>query len=440
MSLYEDLIKQKEKIAIIGLGYVGLPLAIALAKHMNVIGFDVNEEKVDLYHQGVDPTNEVGATEIQKTTACLTTDETKLKEAKFHIVAVPTPINQDKTPNLFPVEAASRLIGRNLVKGSIVVFESTVYPGATEEICVPILEEVSGLKNGVDFKVGYSPERINPGDKVHTLEKIVKVVSAQDAQSLAEIAKVYELIIEAGVHLASSIKVAEATKLVENTQRDVNIAFMNEVAMTFNRMNINTNEVIAAMKTKWNALNFYPGLVGGHCIAVDPHYFIYKASKVGHYSEIISSSRKINDEMSAYVADAIVKQLVLAKKVVTDAKIAILGITFKPNCPDIRNSKIIDTIRSLYEYGIKPIIADPIADLKEAKEIYDVELLRIDEVKALDCLVLATPHEMFKKMDMGQIGKLFKDFNCNSQKIIVDVKGALDRLEIEQLGYRYWSL
>jgi UDP-N-acetyl-D-galactosamine dehydrogenase len=341
---------------------------VAFAKKVNVIGFDLNEKKIELYKSGIDPTNEVGNEAIKNTTVEFTADETRLKEAKFHIVAVPTPINSDKTPNLAPVEGASTIVGRNLTKGSIVVYESTVYPGVTEDICIPILEKESGLKCGVDFKIGYSPERINPGDKVHTLERITKIVSGMDDESLEEIAKVYELVIEAGVHRASSIKVAEAAKVVENSQRDINIAFMNELAMVFDRMEIDTNDVIEAMNTKWNALKFYPGLVGGHCIGVDPYYFIYEAEKLGYHSQIILSGRKINDGMGEFVADAIIKKLVLANKVVKQAKVVILGITFKENCPDTRNSKVADIIKTLNEYGIEPIVVDPQADKEDASK------------------------------------------------------------------------
>jgi UDP-N-acetyl-D-glucosamine/UDP-N-acetyl-D-galactosamine dehydrogenase len=336
MNLLEQIMKKKESISVIGLGYVGLPLAIAFAKKVNVIGFDLNESKIDLYKSGVDPTNEVGDEKIKQTTVKFSTNETKLKEAKFHIVAVPTPINSAKIPDLSPVKWASKILGRNLVEGSIVVYESTVYPGVTEDICVSILEKESGLKCGVDFKIGYSPERINPGDKIHRLENIKKIVSGMDKESLEDIAKVYELVIEAGVHKACSIRVAEAAKVVENSQRDINIAFMNELAMVFDRMGIDTKEVIDAMNTKWNALGFYPGLVGGHCIGVDPYYFIYEAERLGYHSQIILAGRKINDGMGKFVADRVIKEMILANKIVRKSKVVILGLTFKENCPDIR--------------------------------------------------------------------------------------------------------
>ena len=439
MLLFNKVVNKQEKIAIIGLGYVGMPLAVAFAKKIDVIGFDLNKEKINLYKEGIDPTNEVGNEAIKKTTVEFTSDETKLKEAKFHIVAVPTPINSDKTPDLTPVEGASATVGRNLTKGSIVVYESTVYPGVTEDVCIPILEKESGLKCGIDFKVGYSPERINPGDKVHRLETIRKIVSGIDEESLDEIAKVYELVIEAGVHRARSIKVAEAAKVVENSQRDINIAFMNELAMVFDRMGIDTKEVIDAMNTKWNALGFYPGLVGGHCIGVDPYYFIYEAEKLGYHSQIILSGRKINDGMGEFVADAIIKKLILANKVVKKAKVVILGITFKENCPDTRNSKVFDIIKRLNEYGIEPIIVDPQADKEDAKREYGVDLVELDSVKNADCIVFAVSHDEFKNMGWNKIDSLFGSFN-NNEKVIVDVKSILDKDIIEEKGYSYWRL
>lgn len=439
MSLFYDIVNKKEKIAIIGLGYVGMPIAVAFAKKVDVIGFDLNKTKIELYKSGIDPTNEVGDHEIKNTTVEFTSDEVKLNKAKFHIVAVPTPVNSDKTPDLSPVEGASRIVGRNLARGSIVVYESTVYPGVTEDICVPILEKESGLKCGIDFKIGYSPERINPGDKVHRLENIVKIVSGMDEESLEEIAKVYELVIEAGVHRAGTIKVAEAAKVVENSQRDINIAFMNELAMVFDRMGIDTKEVIDAMNTKWNALGFTPGLVGGHCIGVDPYYFVYEAEKLGYHSQIILSGRKINDGMGKFIADAIIKKLVLANKVVRQAKVVILGITFKENTPDTRNSKVVDIIDNLKEYGIEPIIVDPEADVNEAKYEYGIDLMDIEKAKDADCLVLTVAHDIFKNMSFDELESLFGDFE-SKDKIIIDVKSILDRKKIEKRGYSYWRL
>jgi UDP-N-acetyl-D-glucosamine/UDP-N-acetyl-D-galactosamine dehydrogenase len=439
MSLYKKIINKEEKIAIVGLGYVGMPLAVAFAKKVDVIGFDLNEKKINLYRSGIDPTKEVGDEIIKHTTVNFTSDETKLKDAKFHIVAVPTPINSDKTPNLSPVEDASTIIGRNLTRGSFVVYESTVYPGVTEDVCIPILERESGLKCGVDFKVGYSPERINPGDREHRLENIIKIVSGMDNESLELIAKVYELVVEAGVYRASSIKVAEAAKVVENSQRDINIAFMNELAMVFDRMGIDTHEVIEAMNTKWNALKFYPGLVGGHCIGVDPYYFLYEAEKLGYHSQIILSGRKINDGMGEFVADAVIKKLIQANKVVKNAKVVILGLTFKENCPDIRNSKVEDIFRRLNEYGIKPIVVDPYADPFEAKLEYGIDLIPLDMINDADCLVFAVSHDMFKNMSLERIDRMFGEYP-NEEKIIVDVKNILNKKQIENKGYSYWRL
>ncbi|MFP4698648.1 MAG: nucleotide sugar dehydrogenase [Eubacteriales bacterium] len=426
-------------MSVVGLGYVGLPIAVAFAKKVNVIGFDLNYKKIEIYKSGIDPTNEVGNDKIKRTTVEFTADETKLRDAKFHIVAVPTPINLDKTPDLTPVESASEIIGRNLSKGSIVVYESTVYPGVTEDICVPILEKESGLKCGIDFKIGYSPERINPGDKVHRLENIIKIVSGMDGESLEEIAKVYELVIEAGVHRAGSIKVAEAAKVVENSQRDINIAFMNELAMVFERMGIDAKEVIDAMNTKWNALGFTPGLVGGHCIGVDPYYFIYEAEKLGYHSQIILAGRKINDGMGRFIADAIIKKLVLANKVVRQSKVVILGITFKENTSDTRNSKVVDIIESLKEYGIDPIVVDPEADIEEAKYEYGIDLVNIKDVNNADCLVLAVAHDIFKQMSWEDINALYGDVE-NKDKVLIDVKSILNRREIEEKGCYYWRL
>lgn len=437
MSLYEKILSKEEKIAVIGLGYVGMPIAVAFAKQVDVVGFDLNSKKIEQYKRGIDPTNEVGDEEIKRSRVEFTDDPVKLREAKFHIVAVPTPVNQDKTPDLSPVIGASTIVGENLTKGSIVVYESTVYPGVTEEVCIPILEENSGLRCGVDFKVGYSPERINPGDKVHRLETIKKIVSGIDKDSLKEISQIYSIVIKAGIHEASSIKVAEAAKVVENSQRDINIAFMNELAMVFERMGISTNDVVEAMNTKWNALGFKPGLVGGHCIGVDPYYFIYQAEKLGYHSQIILSGRKINDGMGAFVADALIKELVLAGKVVKNSKVLILGITFKENCPDTRNSKVIDIINRLKEYEVKPIIVDPQADVKEAEREYGVAIQKIKDVTEVDAVVLAVAHNEFEKMTAAQIGSLMKK---GESGVVVDVKSVLKKDEIEKCGMKYWSL
>ncbi|MCL1989312.1 MAG: nucleotide sugar dehydrogenase [Defluviitaleaceae bacterium] len=438
MDVYENLMNRRSKLAVIGLGYVGMPIAIAFAKQVEVIGFDIDKEKIARYETGIDPTNEVGNEVIKQTTMTFTTDENQLKEANFFIVAVPTPISADETPDLEPVKNASLLLGRQLKKGSIVVYESTVYPGVTEDICVPILEKASGLTCGPDFKVGYSPERINPGDKVQTLEKIKKVVSGIDQESLAEIAKVYELVIEAGVHLASSIKVAEAAKVAENSQRDINIAFMNELAVIFDPMDIDTKEVVDAMNTKWNALGFYPGLVGGHCIGVDPYYLIHKAKELGHSSQVIAMGRKMNEEMDEFISDMTIKKLILANKVVSGSKVAILGLTFKENCPDTRNSKVINIVNRLREYHIEPLVVDPVADAFEVKSLYDIDLVDIQAVKAIDCLILAVAHDAFKAIDFDQMDALFE--NAPGDKIMIDVKSVMDKQVAEARGYVYWRL
>lgn len=436
MSLYEKIVKKDEKISLVGLGYVGMPIAVAFAKKVDVIGFDLNREKIDLYRSGVDPTQEVGDEVIRKTAVQFTSDETRLQEAKFHIVAVPTPVNADHTPDLSPVEGASRILGRNLTRGSIVVFESTVYPGVTEEICVPILEEESGLKCGKDFKIGYSPERINPGDKVHRLETIQKIVSGMDEDTLEEIAKVYELVVEAGVYRAESIKVAEAAKVIENSQRDINIAFMNELSIIFHKLGIDTKAVLEAAGTKWNFLNFYPGLVGGHCIGVDPYYLTYKAEMLGYHSQIILSGRRINDDMGKYVAENCVKNIIAAGKAVKGARVAILGFTFKEDCPDTRNTKVIDIIDELREYGINAVVADPVADTDEAKRLYGIEIIGVDGIKNMDAVILAVAHRKFKGLKVEDTDTLFK----NGKKVLLDIKGVLDRSIYEAAGYSYWRL
>jgi UDP-N-acetyl-D-galactosamine dehydrogenase len=439
MSLYEEIVNRQEQISLIGLGYVGMPIAVAFAKKVNVIGFDVNQAKIDLYKKGIDPTNEVGDEAIKNCSVDFTSNPDRLKEAKFHIVAVPTPVNDDKTPDLSPVEGASRILGKNLTKGSIVVYESTVYPGVTEDVCVPILEAESGLKCGIDFKVGYSPERINPGDKVHRLETITKIVSGMDEETLDVVAKVYELVVEAGVHRAQSIKVAEAAKVIENSQRDINIAFMNELSIIFNKMGIDTKSVLEAAATKWNFLKFYPGLVGGHCIGVDPYYLTYKAEMLGYHSQIILSGRRINDDMGKYVAENIVKKLIASGTSVKEAKVAILGFTFKEDCPDTRNTKIIDIIKELNEYGIEPVVCDPIADSDEALRLYGIEFVDLDTIKDMDALVLAVAHQQLKDLSIKELDKFYKK-TSNDKKVLIDVKGILDRNEIVSRDYIYWRL
>lgn len=439
MNLYEKIVNREEKIALVGLGYVGMPIAVAFAKKVDVIGFDLNEKKIELYKSGVDPTNEVGDEVIANTAVDFTADETRLKEAKFHIVAVPTPVNSDHTPDLTPVEGASRIVGRNLTKGSIVVYESTVYPGVTEDVCVPILEKESGLKCGVDFKVGYSPERINPGDKVHRLETIVKIVSGMDGETLDTVAKVYELVVEAGVHRAATIKVAEAAKVIENSQRDINIAFMNELSIIFNKMGIDTKSVLEAAGTKWNFLKFYPGLVGGHCIGVDPYYLTYKAEELGYHSQIILSGRRINDDMGKYVAENVVKNLIKADVSIKNARVAILGFTFKENCPDTRNTRIIDIVNELKEYGITPKIADPTADAAEAKALYNVDFVDMGEITDCDAVILAVAHDAFANLKQADFDKMFASAD-NGKRVLLDIKGLLDRDEYEKAGYNYWRL
>lgn len=439
-SIYESLVRRKENLALVGLGYVGMPIAVAFSeKGINVIGFDLNEKKIELYKSGIDPTKEVGDEAIKNSSVEFTADETRLKDSKFIIVAVPTPVNSDHTPDLSPVIGASEIVGRNLSKGSIVVYESTVYPGVTEDVCVPILECESGLKCGEDFKVGYSPERINPGDKVHRLENITKIVSGMDDESLEEIKNVYNLVIEVGTYPVSSIKTAEAIKVVENSQRDVNIAFMNELAMVFDRMGIDTNEVIDGMNTKWNALGFRPGLVGGHCIGVDPYYFTYEAEKLGYHSQIILNGRIINDGMGKFVADAAVKQMILAGKSPKKSKVYIFGLTFKENCPDTRNSKVSDIIRCFNEYGIEPFVVDPWANSEDAAKEYGVALTDFDDVSDADCIIVAVAHDEFRKISLEEIKALFKNSN-DEEKVIIDVKGLYSVKDLDASGMRYWRL
>lgn len=440
MSLYNKLKDKEEKLSVVGLGYVGMPIAVAFAsKGINVIGFDLNSSKIDLYKSGVDPTKEVGNDIIKKTAVEFTSDENRLQDARFHIVAVPTPVNTDHTPDLTPVISASQILGRNLTEGSIVVYESTVYPGVTEDVCIPILEKESRMKCGVDFKVGYSPERINPGDKVHRLENIKKIVSGMDSESLDEIKNVYDIVIEVGTYPVSTIKTAEAIKVVENSQRDINIAFMNELAMVFDRMGIDTNEVVDGMNTKWNALGFRPGLVGGHCIGVDPYYFTYQAEKLGYHSQIILNGRIVNDSMGRFVADAAVKNMITVGQAPKKSKVVILGLTFKENCPDTRNSKVDDIIKRLKEYGIKPIVVDPWASDRDAMHEYGVVLTKIEDVKDADCVIVAVAHDEFRALALDDIKKLFKACD-DGEKVLIDVKGIYKITELEASGMKYWRL
>ncbi len=440
MSLYTELVNGNEKLALVGLGYVGMPIAVAFAeKGLHVVGFDLNKEKINMYKTGIDPTKEVGEDILKKVEIQFSCDETSLKDTKFIIIAVPTPVNIDHTPDLSPVIEASKIVGRNLSEGSVVVYESTVYPGCTEDVCIPILEQESSLKCGRDFKVGYSPERINPGDKIHRLHNIKKIVSGIDAESLENITNVYNIVIEAGTYPVSNLRTAEAVKVVENSQRDINIAFMNELAMVFDRMDIDTNEVIDGMNTKWNALGFRPGLVGGHCIGVDPYYFTYEAEKLGYHSQIILNGRTVNNGMGSYIAEAAIKQMVLAGQTPKISKVVILGLTFKENCPDIRNSKVNDIIKHLNTYKIKPVLVDPWASEKDAEQEYHVKLTKLEDVFDADCIILAVAHDDFRKLGLKAIQKLYRT-TADDKKVLIDVKGIYKMEELKASGLRFWRL
>ena len=438
-NIYQGLISGKEKLALVGLGYVGMPIAVEFAKHIKVIGFDINKKRVEEYANGIDATNEVGEA-IKDTTVEFTADPARLKEARFIVVAVPTPVNDDNTPDLKPVEGASRTVGQNLAPGTIVVFESTVYPGVTEDICVPIIEKESGLKCGVDWKIGYSPERINPGDRVHTLTTIRKVVSGMDEESAREIKKVYDIVIKAGTFPVSNIKTAEAVKVVENSQRDINIAFMNEIAIICDKLKIDTDEVLAGMNTKWNALGFKPGLVGGHCIGVDPYYLTNIAEKLGYHSQIILNGRQVNDSMGAFVADAAIKEMIEAGMAPKKATVLILGLTFKENCPDTRNSKVVDIINRLQEYDIHPVVTDSWADKDVAKHEYGVELTDWKDIPKADCVIVAVGHKEYRNMSLMQLKELFKPELADEEKVLVDVKSLYRMDELKASGMRFWRL
>lgn len=439
MSIFKKIKNNTEKLALVGLGYVGFPIAYAFAKKgVDVIAFDINSDKVNLFKKGIDPTNEVGDFNPSDYNISFTSEEKDLNDAAFYIVAVPTPINQDHTPDLTPVTSACEIIGRNLNKDSIVVFESTVYPGVTEEVCLPILEKESGLKCGTDFKIGYSPERINPGDKKHRLNNIKKIVSGMDEDTLEEIKNIYNIVVEVGTYPVSNIKTAEAIKVVENSQRDINIAFMNELAMVFDKMNIDTNEVVEGMNTKWNALGFRPGLVGGHCIGVDPYYFIYKAEKLGYHSQIVLSGRKVNDSIGKFISEVAIKNMILEGLAPKKANVVIFGITFKENCNDIRNSKVEDIIKNLKSYGIKPTIVDPWADKKSVKKEYNVDLCDISSINNADCLIFAVAHEEFKRMKIENIEEFYSD--KSEKKIILDIKSIFNKKIFENNGFNYWNL
>ncbi len=421
-------------IAVIGLGYVGLPLAVAFAKKTAVIGFDIDEEKVERYRQGIDVTNEVGSEALRHSSIRFTSDPSEIGQANFIIVAVPTPIDQHNNPDLHAMVATSRIVGRHMSRGTVIVYESTVYPGVTEEVCVPILEAESGFACGIDFKVGYSPERINPGDKVHRLESITKIVAGMDEESLGYIGDVYELVVEAGIYKAPSIKVAEAAKVIENAQRDINIAFVNELAIIFNRMGIDTHEVLRAAGTKWNFLDFRPGLVGGHCIGVDPYYLTFKAQEVGYHPEVILAGRRINDNMGKYVAENVVKQLIRDHCPIHGAKVLVMGITFKENVPDVRNSKAIDIIRELEDYGISTYVTDPHADPYEVWREYGFELSA--EIPQVDAVILAVNHKEFVTMSLDELRSRLKQ----GRNVLIDVKGVFNRTAAEADGFKYWRL
>lgn len=438
MSVYEALKEKKESLALVGLGYVGMPIAIAFAKKINVIGFDFNEKKIELYKRGIDPTNEVGNETIKNTTVKFTSDPSQLKNAKFIIVAVPTPVNNDHTPDLIPIKSASKFVGQNMQRGTVVVFESTVYPGVTEEICAPIIERESGLKCGIEWKIGYSPERINPGDKLHRLNTITKIVSGMDTETLEIVAKVYELVVEAGVYRAETIKVAEAAKVIENSQRDINIAFMNELSIIFHKMGIDTKAVLEAAGTKWNFLNFRPGLVGGHCIGIDPYYLTYRAEQFGYHSQIILAGRRINDDMGKFCAESLVKLLIRNNIAVKGAKVAILGFTFKENCPDTRNTKVIDIINELKEYGITPIVVDPVGDSEEAKALYGVEFQDKTALHDLDAVLVAVCHKEFEELNVSEIKKMYSD--KSTVRVFMDIKGMFSRNKFANEEWDYWRL
>lgn len=438
-TMLNKLLSNHTSLAVVGLGYVGLPIAIAFSKKVSVIGYDNNKDKIEQYKAGRDPTNEIGDQALKDASLLFTNDEKLLQQAHFIIISVPTPIHGDKTPDLSPVTKASITVGRNLKKGAIVVYESTVYPGVTEDICRPILEKESGYICGQDFYIGYSPERINPGDKVHTLTNIVKIVSGMDFDTLQIIANIYELVIQAGVHRAKSIKVAEAAKLVENAQRDINIAFMNELSMVFEKMNISTVDVIKAMNTKWNALGFYPGLVGGHCIGVDPYYFIYEAEKLGCHSQLIAAGRKINNDMPFYISEMIIKQLILANIHVNGANVCIMGATFKENCPDIRNSKAKEIIKKLEEYHIHVQLVDPWADKQEVFQYFHKDLTPILEITKADCLVFTTAHQEFIDLKMNDVKTMFRS-DSTGHHLIIDIRNIFNWEEVEKNHLKYWNL
>lgn len=439
MFTAENLLNKEEKIAVVGLGYVGLPLAVAFAEKVPVIGFDINSEKINRYRSGVDPTNEVGAAVLEHTTVEFTDDETSLKQAGFLIVAVPTPVDKNNLPDLSPLKNACCVIGRNMRRGAVVMFESTVYPGTTEDICIPILEETSGLFCGTDFYVGYSPERVNPGDRTHRLDNIPKIVSGMDRKTAERAAGIYEIVVKAGVHIVSSIKVAETAKLAENAQRDVNIAFMNELAVTLDRMNIRTAEVLGAMNTKWNALGFRPGLVGGHCISVDPYYLIQKAQEVHGRSKLVEISRKTNSKMGFYTADVIIRQLIKAGYLVKGAKVYIMGISYKENCPDLRNTMVPEIVSRLCEYGVDVFVSDPVVDQDEVLLNLGIRLVDNEHICDADCVVFAVAHRVFRNLSTEALAGMYRHID-GMPKVLIDLKSIFCEEELRKNNFLYWSL
>jgi len=436
MITFDSLTKREDKIAVVGLGYVGLPLAVHLSRHFDVFGYDLQTERIDELRSGSDRTLEVTKTELKKSSIQFTDNPQELAGCRLIIVAVPTPIDEFRIPDLNPLRAASVATGKHMVKGSCIVFESTVYPGVTEEVCLPILESESGMTLAKDFTLGYSPERINPGDKIHTIDKVMKIVSGSDLKTRRMLSRVYGKIVKAGIHEASSIKVAEAAKVIENTQRDLNIALMNELALIFDRIGIDTREVLEAAGTKWNFLSFEPGLVGGHCIGVDPYYLTFKSESLGYHPEMILAGRRINDNMGKYIAERLVKLLIRSGKQVLGSRVAILGITFKENVPDLRNTKVVDIVRELKDYGIKVMVHDPLAAEEEARRYYGIDLLPIEAVNGVDAVILAVKHKYYQKMGLSKITGLCR----NSVPVIADIKGAFSPAQAKRLDILYWRL
>lgn len=435
-KLIKKLYSHNAKIAIIGLGYVGLPIALAFSKKLSVIGFDINKKKIQAYKDGNDVTGEVGSKKIVSSNIFFSFDAECLEDASVYIVTVPTPVNDDYTPDLSFLKDACNMIGKYMQKDSVVIFESTVYPGVTEEICIPILEEVSGLKSKLDFKTAYSPERINPGDKVHTFENTKKIVSGIDNETTEFVAELYNLVLNNGVYRATSIKVAEAAKVIENTQRDLNIALMNELSIIFHRMNIDTQEVIEAASTKWNFIKFTPGLVGGHCVGVDPYYLTYKAETLGYHSRVITSGRRLNDSMGKYVAENAIKLLLKTKKSLHEIKVGILGFTFKENCSDTRNSRVYDIICELKEYGITPMVCDPFADAEQVERIYGISLNDIKHITRMDLVIVAVAHDCFANMSISDVKSLLSNDRC----VLMDLKKCINPQIRECSNIEFWCM